>query len=71
MRLNIFNNNSEASMDRRKVIGKWKIIKGTIVEEVGKLLGNEKIKTDGEAERVRGRIEAAAASNTPTHSKQS
>lgn len=40
--------------------GKLRLVKGHLVELVGELIGNEKLRTDGEATRVRGKIEAAA-----------
>lgn len=57
-------------MNSRKVEGKWKEIKGTVVEKVGKVLGNEKLQMDGQAEKVRGRIESAAASTAEKISKR-
>lgn len=54
-------------MNTQKIEGTWKVIKGTIVEKLGELFGNDKLKSDGEAERVRGKITSAVASNgSPT-----
>jgi uncharacterized protein YjbJ (UPF0337 family) len=49
------------TMDTRKLEGKWKILKGTVLEELGKLFGSEEIQRSGEAQRVRGKIESAAS----------
>lgn len=56
-------------MDTRKVESRWKVLKGTIVEQVGKIMGNEKMQSDGEAQRVRGKIGSAVNSSPGSKSK--
>lgn len=52
-------------MNQPMLVGKWMQFKGAIMERVGKLLGKREIQETGEAQRVRGRIEAAAHKDLP------
>ena len=47
-------------MNQTQIMGRWKEVKGSILETVGKWFENTKLQSDGQAERVRGRIQAAA-----------
>lgn len=48
-------------MNKRQFIGAWKEIKGEIVKQVGKLIGDKEMEMSGSAEDVRGKIQKAAA----------
>ena len=44
-------------MDKDRITGSVKQIKGSIKRAIGKAVGDAKLQVDGKAERARGRIE--------------
>jgi uncharacterized protein YjbJ (UPF0337 family) len=46
-------------MDRDRVIGSAKQIKGTVKQAVGKAVGDTKLKTEGKADKIEGRAQNA------------
>ena len=44
-------------MDRNRVVGSAKQIKGSIKEAVGKVIGDAKLQVDGKADRAEGRVQ--------------
>lgn len=46
-------------MDKDRVIGSAKVVEGKAKVAVGKLVGDAKLVTEGEAEKVEGRIQNA------------
>jgi len=46
-------------MDRDRIIGSAKKIKGSIKEEVGKALGDTKLESEGKADKIEGRVQNA------------
>ena len=55
-------------MNQTQMMGRWLEFKGSILETVGKWFENTKLRTDGQAQRVRGRIQAAASNTDLTNS---
>lgn len=49
-------------MDRDRVQGAADQAKGVIKENVGKAIGDEKLETEGKADKVAGKIESAVGS---------
>ena len=47
------------SMDKDRIAGAAKNIKGSIKEAVGKAVGDAKLQSDGKADKVAGRIQNA------------
>lgn len=46
-------------MDKDRVIGSAKVIKGKGKEAVGKALGDAKLETEGKAEKIEGKVQNA------------
>jgi uncharacterized protein YjbJ (UPF0337 family) len=46
-------------MDKDRVIGSAKVIKGKVKEAVGKAIGDAKIETEGKADKVEGGVQNA------------
>ena len=46
-------------MDKDRVIGSAKQIKGTVKQAVGKAVGDAKLKTDGNADKAEGKTQNA------------
>lgn len=46
-------------MDKDRVIGSAKVIKGKIKTAVGKAVGDAKLETEGKAERIEGGVQNA------------
>jgi uncharacterized protein YjbJ (UPF0337 family) len=44
-------------MDKDRIIGSAKRIKGTIKEAVGKVVGDAKLQVDGKADRAEGKVQ--------------
>jgi uncharacterized protein YjbJ (UPF0337 family) len=44
-------------MDKDRIIGSAKQIKGTIKEAVGKAVGDAKLQVDGKADRAEGKVQ--------------
>jgi uncharacterized protein YjbJ (UPF0337 family) len=44
-------------MDKDRIIGSAKQIKGTIKEAVGKVVGDAKLQVDGKADRAEGKVQ--------------
>jgi uncharacterized protein YjbJ (UPF0337 family) len=49
-------------MDRDRIAGAAKEIKGSVKEAVGKVVGDAKLQSDGKAERTAGQIQNAVGS---------
>ena len=47
-------------MDKDRVAGSAKQVKGTIKELVGKVIGDTKLESEGKADKVEGKIQNAA-----------
>ena len=47
-------------MDKDRIVGAAKEIKGSIKEAIGKIAGDAKLQADGKAEKVEGKIQNAA-----------
>jgi uncharacterized protein YjbJ (UPF0337 family) len=47
-------------MDKDRVAGSAKVVKGKIKEAVGKALGDAKLETEGKADEVEGKVQNAA-----------
>jgi uncharacterized protein YjbJ (UPF0337 family) len=47
-------------MDKDRVAGSAKQVKGTIKERVGKAIGDTKLESEGKADKVEGKIQNAA-----------
>ena len=46
-------------MDKNRIVGAAKEIKGSIKETVGKAVGDAKLQSDGKADKVEGKIQNA------------
>ena len=46
-------------MDKDRVIGSAKQIKGTVKQAVGKAIGDTKLETEGKADRIEGQVQNA------------
>jgi uncharacterized protein YjbJ (UPF0337 family) len=46
-------------MDKDRVIGSAKVVKGKLKAAVGKALGDAKLESEGQAEKVEGKIQNA------------
>ena len=53
------NENKDNIMDKDRIAGSAKEVTGGIKEATGKAVGDAKLKADGEAERVEGKIQNA------------
>ncbi|MDA3857786.1 MAG: CsbD family protein [Roseovarius sp.] len=49
-------------MDKDRVIGSAKVVKGKVKVALGKAIGDAKIEAEGETEKVEGKIQNAAGS---------
>lgn len=49
-------------MDKDRIVGAAKGVKGSIKEAVGKLIGDAKLQSDGKAEQTAGKIQNAVGS---------
>jgi uncharacterized protein YjbJ (UPF0337 family) len=47
-------------MDKDRVIGSAKVVKGKVKVAVGKVIGDAKLEAEGEADKVEGEIQNAA-----------
>jgi uncharacterized protein YjbJ (UPF0337 family) len=46
-------------MDKDRVAGSAKVIKGTVKEAVGKAVGDAKLASNGKAEKIKGKVQNA------------
>ena len=46
-------------MDKDRVIGSAKVVKGKIKEAVGKAVGDAKLETEGKADKIEGKVQNA------------
>lgn len=44
-------------MDKDRVIGSAKVVKGKVKEAVGKAVGDAKLETEGKADKVEGKVQ--------------
>jgi uncharacterized protein YjbJ (UPF0337 family) len=49
----------ENAMDKDRVLGSAKVIKGKVKEAVGKVIGDAKLETEGKADRIEGTVQNA------------
>jgi uncharacterized protein YjbJ (UPF0337 family) len=49
-------------MDKDRVVGSAKVIKGKVKEAAGKAIGDVKLETDGKADKIEGGIQNAVGS---------
>jgi uncharacterized protein YjbJ (UPF0337 family) len=50
---------SERNMDKDRVIGSAKVLKGKIKEAVGKAVGDTKLEGEGKADKIEGKVQNA------------
>ena len=46
-------------MDKDRVVGSAKVIKGKVKEAVGKAIGDAKLETEGKADKIEGKVQNA------------
>ena len=46
-------------MDKDRVVGSAKIVKGKVKEAVAKAIGDAKLETEGKADRIEGKVQNA------------
>jgi uncharacterized protein YjbJ (UPF0337 family) len=46
-------------MDKDRIAGAAKEIKGSVTEAIGKAVGDAKLQSDGKAEKVKGKVQNA------------
>lgn len=46
-------------MDKDRVMGSAKVVKGKVKEAVGKVIGDAKLETEGKADKIEGRVQNA------------
>ena len=46
-------------MDKDRIIGSGKVIKGSVKEAIGKVTGDAKLETEGKADKVEGKLQNA------------
>ena len=46
-------------MDKDRVVGSAKVVKGKIKEAVGKAMGDSKLEADGTADKIEGKVQNA------------
>jgi uncharacterized protein YjbJ (UPF0337 family) len=46
-------------MDKDRIVGSAKEIKGSVKETVGKMVGDAKLQSDGRADKVEGKVQNA------------
>jgi uncharacterized protein YjbJ (UPF0337 family) len=49
----------EEIMDKDRVVGSAKVVKGNIKEAVGKAVGDAKLEAEGKADKVEGKVQNA------------
>ena len=49
-------------MDKNRIAGSAKEIKGAFKQEVGKAIGDPKLETDGNADKIEGKVQNAIGS---------
>ncbi len=47
-------------MDKDRIAGAAKEIKGWVKEAIGKTIGDAKLRSDGKADRIKGKVQNAA-----------
>ena len=56
-------------MDKDRIAGSVKVVKGKVKEAVGKAIGDAKLQTEGQADKVAGTIQNAVGSLKDTLKK--
>lgn len=46
-------------MDKDRVAGSAKVVKGTVKQAVGKAVGDAKLKSEGKADKIEGKVQNA------------
>jgi uncharacterized protein YjbJ (UPF0337 family) len=46
-------------MDKDRVVGSAKVVEGKLKEAVGKVIGDAKLKAEGKADKIEGRVQNA------------
>ena len=49
----------EKDMDKDRIVGSAKELKGTVKQALGKVLGDAKLESDGKADKIEGTIQNA------------
>ncbi len=49
-------------VDKDRVAGSAKVIKGTVEEAIGKVTGDAKLETEGKADKIAGKVQNAIGS---------
>jgi len=49
----------EEIMDKDRIIGSAKVVKGKIKEAVGKAVGDTKLESEGKADKIEGKVQNA------------
>ena len=49
----------EEIMDKDRVVGSAKVVKGKIKEAVGKAVGDAKLESEGKADKIEGKVQNA------------
>ncbi len=52
----------EYDMDKDRIVGSGKQVKGAIKEAVGKAVGDSKLQADGKADKIEGKLQNLAGS---------
>jgi uncharacterized protein YjbJ (UPF0337 family) len=53
-------------MDRDRVIGSAKVIKGKVNEAIGKAIGDAKLEAEGKADKIEGKVQNAVGGGRDT-----
>lgn len=46
-------------MDRDRIVGSAKVVKGKVKEAVGKAIGDSKLEAEGKADKIEGKVQNA------------
>jgi uncharacterized protein YjbJ (UPF0337 family) len=49
----------EEIMDKDRIVGSAKVVKGKVKEAVGKAVGDAKLETQGKADKIEGKVQNA------------
>ena len=49
-------------VDKDRIIGSAKVVKGNVKEAIGKAVGDAKLETEGKADKIEGKVQTAVGS---------
>jgi len=49
-------------VDKDRIIGSAKVVKGNVKEAIGKAVGDAKLETEGKADKIEGKVQNAVGS---------